>query len=963
MSSPSTPTLDLEGRQALASVLSRLGSKPVELGVGRYVLGRALGKGGCGEVYLARDPSLDREVAIKVVLTGRDRDGTGQPRLLREAQAIARVSHPNVVEVYDVGFGPIGTSGNEARVPQGVYIVMERLRGKTLRDWQDDERPGADRILDAYTAAAEGLAAAHAQGVLHRDFKPTNAMITERGRIVVLDFGLAADLEHPSTPAVPSDDDDRPVHPGSGDPLTRTGTVVGTPRYMSPEQHSARPLSPATDQYSWCVSLWEALAGQPPFEGATLAELAGAKHRALPPTEAITPRIRKVLARGMDPDPAARFGSMGELVHALARARTRRRRGGAVGLAALGIVGVVGVAWARPAATDATEAPAPVCAANVSSPGTAEAAEAMTARLRAKHVRAEPLLQELHDRVRAFGDAWARARDSVCATTGPKVAAQSACLLRARARHDDAVAHVTEQLGQLPWLLPLKGLGSPDRCLGDDPVAAFDDGGVDPARLRQLRAAVEGGRGVDEVPSEQVLAEAVEVGERADDHALTTYALALRAHQLVMDAADFQEATETVSLAAWHARTAGDDRLAVEVVPDMLFFLIAKGAPPKDIDALLATSRESAAALGNPLGLQVRLDDLHGMALERRGDIDGALAKYHGNAMRLTEATAPELVVRRRTARRRIGELLLQNDDPWSGRPWLAQVATEPLDGPAEYVAQSQADLLWKLSEADLAVGDLAAALEHAERSIEAFGRAKSDGGWGESIAVEGWHGYLLGLDGELEAGRERLRDAVTRTRTRQQRPMLRPLLEYTAGLAELAGDHPAAIEAVTELRDLVRRNPESDERDVARLWAWQARLHARAGEPEATARALHQAQTLHARAEGDDTAAAGHLEYAMAAASGLHALAQQRPEEAVTHLQTALADAGLYAGTPLANGSLGELYWWLAQAQARLGHDADALAVADLAEHRLRIADANQRRLLLEVAAWKARRRDATAP
>ncbi len=290
--------------------------------VGRCLVLDRLGSGGMGVVYAAYDPELDRKVAIKLVpkdTTTKSDASAGATRLLREAQSMARLSHPNVVAVYDVG-----------SIPAGVYIAMEHIDGVTLTSWLE-ERPRSWReVLRVFEAAGRGIEAAHAAGLVHRDFKPDNVMIGHDGRVRVLDFGLARPAK-----TIDPDSSDRVESSGGWSPashlelqLTVPGTVMGTPRYMAPEQHLGKPTDERSDIYSFCVALWEAIYGARPFSGHSLAELSVkvvAGEIDEPPKSAKVPRwLRAAVRRGMSPDPAARYAGMTDLLVALGRHRQRR---------------------------------------------------------------------------------------------------------------------------------------------------------------------------------------------------------------------------------------------------------------------------------------------------------------------------------------------------------------------------------------------------------------------------------------------------------------------------------------------------------------------------------------------------------------------------------------------------------------------------------------------------------------
>ena len=241
-----------------------------------------------GMVYAATDPELQRDVALKLVR--RAGLAEGGERLLAEARTLAQLSHPNVVSVYDVG-----------RYRDDVYVAMEYVEGSTLDEWIVAEQPSIAAILEVFIAAGRGLAAAHAVGVVHRDFKPANVMVETSGQARVLDFGLAA-------PPLESD-------------AARNAAMGGTPAYMPPEVVAYESVDARADQFSFCVALYEALYGERPFDGATLHELLGAitdgRMRPVPDDPRIPAPVRAAITRGLQRDPGQRFGDMPALLAAL----------------------------------------------------------------------------------------------------------------------------------------------------------------------------------------------------------------------------------------------------------------------------------------------------------------------------------------------------------------------------------------------------------------------------------------------------------------------------------------------------------------------------------------------------------------------------------------------------------------------------------------------------------------------
>lgn len=292
--------------------------------IGRFAVLHLLGAGGMGQVYAAYDAELDRRIAIKLLLGEGSGDAEGRTRLLREAQAMARVSHPNVVPIFEVG-------EHEGR----IFIAMEYVHGITLREWCAEASRSWQELVAVYLQAARGLAAAHDVGIIHRDFKPDNALVSAGGepRVRVLDFGLAAlpgaALGASADVIACSIPDDR---------LTLTGAVMGTPAYMAPEQQRGGDVDDRADVFALCVALYEAIYGVRPFAGATVSELFAAVQAGelRPPpegAEAAPKELRDLLRRGLAVEPDARWPSMSALASALAglldekeeRARDRRR--------------------------------------------------------------------------------------------------------------------------------------------------------------------------------------------------------------------------------------------------------------------------------------------------------------------------------------------------------------------------------------------------------------------------------------------------------------------------------------------------------------------------------------------------------------------------------------------------------------------------------------------------------------
>lgn len=268
-----------------------LGDESEPLRIARFTLERQLGSGGLGTVWLAADAQLGRQVALKF-LRDPERHPLGSQRLLREAQGLAQLSHPNVVQVFEVG-------EHEGR----VWIAMEHVPGRTLREWAEQATPSADAILSAWVAAGRGLAAVHAAGLVHRDVKPDNVMVGDDERVRLIDFGLVRESGSLRPDAATTD-------PGAGagadDRLTERGHFVGTKAYAAPEQRLAARVDAQADQFAFCVSVVEALTG------------VRARRTDAPELGRIrSPRVRAALRKGLQPNPDARHVDMNALLAAL----------------------------------------------------------------------------------------------------------------------------------------------------------------------------------------------------------------------------------------------------------------------------------------------------------------------------------------------------------------------------------------------------------------------------------------------------------------------------------------------------------------------------------------------------------------------------------------------------------------------------------------------------------------------
>ena len=359
----------LETQAMARAIEARLLGEPAEpIRVGRFEIGKRLGQGGMGVVFVAHDPQLDRDVALKIVRRDPGAEsGPAVARMLLEARALAKLSHPSIVPILDVG-----------TIDDGIYLAMELIEGHTLLELEGRDPA---RILALARQAAAALAFAHDAGVVHRDVKPSNMVVGADGRLRLIDFGLAR------TEATAEDTGPAEPAPRPSGRLTETGKVVGTPAYMAPEQRRGQ-ADPRTDQYAWALSFWELYSGT----------------RKVPEGASAIPRpIRRVLTRALRERPAERFADM----HAVLRALSSRPRiAGWIGAAA--VAGAATWAWAASGPTADCDA----TARNPWDPATREALAASIADddsvlARETWSRLEPMLE-------SYAEAWTTARIEAC---------------------------------------------------------------------------------------------------------------------------------------------------------------------------------------------------------------------------------------------------------------------------------------------------------------------------------------------------------------------------------------------------------------------------------------------------------------------------------------------------------------------------------------------------------------------
>lgn len=591
--------------------------------LGSYRIVGFVGAGGMGEIYRAVDELLHRTVAIKVVRVGvfaAEDAATARNRLLLEAQAMARVSHPNVVTVYEAG-----VAGDQ------VFIAMEYVNGVTLRTHLAGGRRTWREILDCFVAAGRGLAAAHRAGLVHRDFKPDNVLVGEDGRVRVTDFGLAG------TPA--SD----PLSVAAASELSPLLTsysyaMAGTPAYMAPEQHEAKPLDARTDLFAFCVTLWEALYGERPFAGTSLGDLrlAVLQGDVVEPRSmrGVPPWLRAIVARGLRPRREDRYAGMDALLDALGRdpAVRRRRVLAAAGIAALAGVALFGL-LRSPRASTCTGAEARL--AGLWDDGVRGAVRAKFA------ATGRPYADDTFRRVSTLLDRyaadWVAMRRDACEATAVRheqsdalLDLRMACLDRRASELGALTGLWTAADGEavdraVPAALKLSDIGGCADAASLGAVAAPPTaagrmlaGGLR-ARLEAARARLRAGRFREGLTfSAAVVAEA----RALSDAALLGEALYVQA-QLQEQAGDAKGARDALDAAILAAAQAKDDTLVAQAWT-LLVFVDWRLSRYDEALTIAQTAAAAVVRAGDAPRLRAALALYSGSAMRAKGNIAGA---------------------------------------------------------------------------------------------------------------------------------------------------------------------------------------------------------------------------------------------------------------------------------------------------------------------------------------------------
>ena len=590
--------------------------------VSRFELRRRLGSGGMGSVYAAHDPELDRTVAVKV-LCSPDAGGLEQTELfVAEARSMAKLAHPNVVTVFEAGVVP-DDGGRPA-----AFVVMELIDGPTLRAWVSESQPSWSEVVAAYADAGRGLSAVHEAGLVHRDVKPDNIMLGPDGRVRVMDFGLARDLGGAPSTTVETTE-------ACVDAEHRTRSIAGTPAYMAPEQLRDGTTTHRSDQFSLCVSLFEALWGRRPYSGNSVPEIAecyrAATHPPEVPSRPLPRRMRGALMRGLHPDPAQRFESMRELVEALTP--RRRRLASWIGLAA----GCGAVAWGTWQADQHAE-PCERGAEVFAEVWSVHEAEAVTHGLNATGVAyASDMADRVQESLDRYAHEWVQEHRTACLDTAvagtqseERLQERMDCLERRR-------KEVASLVGALSEATPTAaenagsaaaGLEPPTRCRLDayhsdaEPPAPEIAEEVDAIRESLVHVHTLWMLGEEE--SARGEAEGALVAAQRTGYAPVRGQASLVAGKYAMLLGDFSSATPLLVEAYSDARVSGDQLTAIDAALRLVSARPGDADSTKNSPAWLDVARAEIRVSGIS-EFDAELNYYEAQARGRAGDYSGAI--------------------------------------------------------------------------------------------------------------------------------------------------------------------------------------------------------------------------------------------------------------------------------------------------------------------------------------------------
>lgn len=634
--------------------------------IGRYEISEVLGSGGMGVVYRARDPELDRDLAIKVVRPGTTSE-RAQQRLLAEARAMAKLRHPAVVPVFDVG-----------ATNDGVFIVMPLIRGGTMHEWMRERRPWND-VVNRFLTAGRGLAAAHAAGLIHRDFKPRNVLMGDAGEVLVADFGIAARADG-------SSDTLRDASPGTA----QVSSIAGTPAYMAPEQADGVSIDARADQYSFCVSFWEALCGERPTEAETRTRSAvsvpsrpGASKR----TEAPGWLLASI-ARGFSASSAERWPSMETLLGHIDRRRHRPRRVAIIAaLVALPVLAIAGVTITRSSTANPCPDPAPRLA-RVWSP--AIRAEIETAFAATQLPYASDAVMRIVPVLDRYASSWRTTTIATCKAA--RVERTQSEVLFARRRHclerrfaalagrSDAFRHASKGVVEAA-IDSVESLPELTDCDDVEKLLAYA-GEPDPTKRTEIA----------------VLDHKLDEIEAMESRGLV--------HERVDAAADIVKATGAIDYPPLHARA-------------LYLYSAALVAADQPVDAIAReTAQVAALAREDAIVADAWIDLIHDLSARQNKLDEAAALEPVAEAAVVRVGSPPQLVWRFESAR--MGRAMAADD--YANARLHAQRAVDISPTPTR-----RADALYNLANALAAMGEYKDALPAAEEALRQMKESRGE--------------------------------------------------------------------------------------------------------------------------------------------------------------------------------------------------------------------------------------------
>jgi tetratricopeptide (TPR) repeat protein len=963
--------------------------------ISRYVVQERLGQGSMGVVYAAYDPELDRQVALKLLRPEGRHVEELRRRLLREAQALARLSHPNVVAVHDVG-----TCGD------GVFLALELVEGTTLADWLKEPRPWKE-VLRVFREAGQGLAAAHAAGLVHRDFKPANVLVGREGRARVTDFGLARPKGQADNPGELSASR-RSSAGQEPSALTQTGMLLGTPVYMAPGQLRGEGADELSDQFSFCVALYEGLYRVRPFEGRTLEELEQAVNegrvRAPAQDTKVPAWVRRAVLRGLRGRPEERFPSMEALLAALAPRAPRMR---AWALAAALTVAVLGVVATRSVLSHRRQVRCEQQVEQLAAAWSPERRERIHAAFLATGKSyAAPAWDRLATALDAHVSQWRALRTEAClaASEAPQsLASQTATCLDTRLWQLAAVTDVLERAdaqtvqraqhlaASLEALSPCKD--SPALATRPQPPDALRPR-VDAARraLAEGRALLDANRYAEGLALTSSLQREL---QGLDYRPLEAEVLSLDGYLHGL-AGNLKQAEEVLYRALWAAEAGRDDVTAARVWLLLLWVVGDQRAQSIETERIVQHARAAVERLGPERSLAFATDlhlRLGGLCLTQ-GKLDLAAEEFSkglelsrqthgpdslttsyflsglGRARTLQRRGAEALALYRQTQELRervLGpehpalalnlsniaiELLSLGHREEAIATWRRSLALLETAHPADH--PSFAPPLANLATALRNLGRLEEARRNLERALAIFERSKGPDHPYTSLAL--CELALVAYDSqEPEQARAYLEDALRRVQRSHGADTPHAAMPAALlGLVHLRqGRYPEARRALLRALELWQKENGPDSATVTTALRPLAQLELSTGAPPAALAHCQRALRLDERAQGADSP---DVAVDLACLAEAH-LAMGAPEQAVPLLERARRLHESVPRDPLDEAWASFLLARALSEQRSAPDIARAIALAEQARVQLEGLGLRARVELHKVLAWQARR------